>query len=127
VATIQVLCVDDSADVLEVLRFLLNRTPDLACVGSIITADNLPEEVSRSGADVVLLDLGIPGCDTLERLRELKGSGVAAKAIVFSGDCEYETVEKSLNAGADACVRKGSDPHTLIETIRRVAEHRHAA
>lgn len=119
--TIQVMCVDDSPDILTVLQALLSQAPDLHCVGALETAKDLKTAAREREADVVIVDLRIPGCDCLGEIRELKRSGARTEAIVFSGDGDSETVERSLEAGASACVRKDSDPFELLRTIREVA------
>lgn len=120
---IRVLCIDDSPDVLAVLTMLLNRAPDLTCVGALGTADGLTAEVESRGAEVVVLDVGIPYRDSLGRLDELKRSGSLAKVIVFSGDNDDESVNRCLAAGASACVTKATDPRILLDTIRGVVRN----
>lgn len=126
-APTQVLCVDDSPDVRAVLQVLIDRTRDLRCVGTLDTAEDLTAQVQRCGADVVVLDLVIPGCDCLEEMRELRRSGSAARIVVFSGNDDEETVRESMEAGAAACVRKAGDPRMLLDSIRRVAPDHGAA
>lgn len=118
---IHVLCVDDNADVLAVVSMLVDHAPGLSCVGSLETANNLKAEAIDRNADVVLLDLRIPGCDSLARLRELTDSVSTARTIVLSGDSDDDTVDRSIAAGAVMCLRKDGDPRVLIDTIRKVA------
>lgn len=118
--TVHVLCVDDNPDVRSVLRTLINMTDGLACVGTLETAKNLATEAADREADVVLLDLGFPDCDSFEEMRALARSG-SAKIIVFSGDADPDTAEQSMAAGAAACLLKGANPRVIVEKIRDVA------
>jgi DNA-binding NarL/FixJ family response regulator len=118
---IHVMCVDDSPDVRAVLRSLINHTKDLEFVGALDSANNLASEIELHGAEVVVLDLTIPGCDPLEEVREARRAGSSASIIMFTGFDDQETTETSLGAGAQACVAKAGDPRKLLETIRRVA------
>jgi DNA-binding NarL/FixJ family response regulator len=118
---IQVVCVDDNADLLATLQFLIDHSPGLSCSGILESADNLSAAVGDLHADVVVLDLGIPGCDCLEELREVRREHAGMKVIVFSGDSDSGTVEECMAAGAAACVVKSADPMELLERIREVA------
>jgi DNA-binding NarL/FixJ family response regulator len=118
---IRVICVDDSPDVRVVLRSLINHTPDLECVGLLESADNLADEIRSHGADVVVLDLVIPGCDPLSEVREARRQGSDARIIMFTGNDDETTTGRSVGAGAQACLVKTGDPRRLLDTIRRVA------
>jgi two-component system invasion response regulator UvrY len=120
VAPLQVLCVDDNADVLEVLKFMINRTEGLSCVGTLETPVDLVQEVESRHADVVLLDLNIPGSDPIESLRSLALSGSGAKVIVFTGQCDAESEERAVSAGAVACIPKGCHPLRIVESILEI-------
>jgi len=120
-AAIHVLCVDDDPDVLAVLSMLLRRTPDLECVGALSTVVDVAAEADARGADIVVIDFGIPGVDSVEQLHKLMESGSPAKAIVFSGNNDDHSVTLALEAGAAAYVAKATDPRILLDTIRKVA------
>jgi DNA-binding NarL/FixJ family response regulator len=124
---IRVMCVDDSPDVRVVLRSLINHTPDLECVGTLASSDHLADEIRSHGADVVVLDLVIPGCDPLGEVREARKAGSDARIIMFTGNDDCVTIEESLGAGAEACVVKAGDPRRLLDTIRRIAASEHAS
>jgi DNA-binding NarL/FixJ family response regulator len=117
---VHVLCIDDNPDMRIVLRMLIDKTDGLSCVGTLETAKNLTTEAVTRDADVVLLDLGLPDCDSLEEMRALARTG-AAKIIVLSGTSDPEVTEQSIAAGAAACLCKGMHPRALVETILDVA------
>ena len=72
---IRVLCVDDHAFLVAGLRARLEVEPDMEYVGRLATADNLVPEVKRTGADIVLLDVEMPGSDVFEAMDELIDRG----------------------------------------------------
>jgi len=117
---VHVLCMDDNADVRMVLRMLIDKTVGLTCVGALETANNLATEAADRDADVVLLDLGIPGCDSFAEMRALARTG-SAKIIVYSGDSDPDTADQSIEAGASACLCKGMHPRAIVEKILDVA------
>lgn len=118
---VHVLCIDDNADVRAVLKMLIDHTAGLSCVGALASSADLVHETESRHADVVLLDLHIPGCDPLESLQSLARSGSRAKVIVFTGDADVDTEERAVAAGAVACIRKGSHPDAILERIFEAA------
>ena len=120
--SIRVLCADDNADVLEVLKRLIDRTDDMCCVGGLSTADSLAERARELKADVVLVDATMPGKDPLVAMRELVDMVPEIRAVLFSGYDDPETQSKARAAGASECISKHADPASIVDGIRRAAQ-----
>ena len=69
---IRVLCVDDHAFLVDGLKIRLQVETDMEFVGRLETADDLITQVQRTQADVVLLDIDMPGADVFEAIDELR-------------------------------------------------------
>lgn len=118
---IRVLCVDDAEDVCEMIGRCIALESDMQVVGSLRSADRLLEEVDQRSADVVILDLSMPGKDPLEALHELMAGTTGAQVITFSGRDDAGTREKAIRAGAAEHLSKDGDIPTLLGAIRRAA------
>lgn len=126
---IRVLCVDDSADVVLMLELCIGAEPDMEIVGGLSSADELVGEVERTRADVVLLDMGMPGKDPLDALRELVGAGRGAdgrgaggaRVIAYSGRNTQQDVDRAADAGAWGNVSKSAEISRVLDAIREVA------
>lgn len=68
-------------------------------------------------ADLLVLDLGLPGMDGLEVCRSLRGSGSALPVLVLTARSEVPDLVVGLDAGADDYVGK---PFRLQEFLARV-------
>jgi DNA-binding NarL/FixJ family response regulator len=117
----RVLCVDDSTDMAELLVVLIRREPDLEAVGILNCADGVVEEVIRSGVDVVVLDLTMPGAPPLQTIRDLAERVPSCRVIAFSGYDDLDTRLAAQRAGAWELVAKNGGPLDIIHAIRRVA------
>ncbi|MEX2219648.1 MAG: response regulator transcription factor [Phycisphaerales bacterium] len=115
----RILCVDDSADIAELLSRLIRREPDLEDAGALQSADGLVDEVVRRRADVVVLDLSMPGPEPLEAIRALTVSAPLCRVIAYSGHDDPETKEAVRGAGASELVSKNGEPGDIIRAIRR--------
>lgn len=119
---IRVLCVDDSPDLADVIAATLNAEDDLKSVGVLMSADNLCEEVTARGADVVLIDLTMPGRDPLDAIGEMIERCPDSRAVVMSGYDDKATIDAAMDRGAWGFVSKHSDITQMLKAIRAVSQ-----
>ncbi|HEX8077826.1 MAG TPA: response regulator transcription factor, partial [Chthoniobacterales bacterium] len=74
--------------------------------------------------DVVILDLRMPGLDSLEVLRKIKRALPSTEFVIFSVTDSPEAIRRVFEAGAKSFVRKGEPVALLLAAIRSVAEHK---
>jgi DNA-binding NtrC family response regulator len=94
-----VLVVDDDPTQRRLIQAVLDREGY-----AVVHAESGGEAIDRltkgGGADVVLLDLVMPGLSGLETLAEIRTAGVAVPVIVLTANGGIETVVKAMQAGA---------------------------
>ena len=117
---INVLCADDNTDLASMLRVFIDGEPDMRCVGIVDSADGVGELAVQAQADVLLLDLSMPGRCPISMLRELSEVLPSCRVIVYSGYDDQARVDEAVGAGAWGFVSKHGDPHALVAAIRRV-------
>ncbi|HTV96666.1 MAG TPA: response regulator transcription factor [Steroidobacteraceae bacterium] len=78
------------------------------------------EALRSSGFDLVLLDLGLPGRDGLEVLRELRGRGDATPVIIVTARDDVRNRIEGLDAGADDYIIKPFDLDEVGARMRSV-------
>ncbi len=78
-------------------------------------------------ADLVLLDLGLPGCDGLEVLREARRQRVGTPVIVMTARDGLQARISGLDAGADDYLVKPFHLDELAARIRSVTRRHHGA
>jgi len=122
VKKIKVFCAEDEAVIAMDLQEAINEQPDMNCVGWLPRADRLPEEVAQKQPDVVLLDLTMPGRDSLDALTEMAAACPNSRTIVFSGYADQALVDRAVQAGAWGYVVKNGDISQVINAIRQVAK-----
>jgi DNA-binding NarL/FixJ family response regulator len=117
---IRLLCVDDHEFLIEGLRSRLALEPDLEFVGKLGSAERLVEEARRTKADIVLLDIEMPGPDSLEKLQELRTRLPDVRAIMFSAYIRDHYIDAAFKGGAWGYLSKSDDPDQVIEAVRKV-------
>ncbi len=120
----RILLVEDEESYRDPLTYQLTREGfEVSAVG---TGPAALEEFDRSGADLVLLDLMLPGLSGTEVCRQLRARSDVAVIMLTAKDTEIDTVV-GLELGADDYVTKPYSFRELLARIRAVLRRRGAA
>jgi len=118
--SIRVLSVDDHAFLAEGLRARLGMESDMEFVGHCPSAAGLVAKVRELAADVVLLDIEMPGPDPFEAVMLLRRQCPAVRTIILSAFVRDSYVDATVKAGAWGYLAKSDDPEVIIAAIRDV-------
>lgn len=118
---IGILFVDDELRLRRAWEKFVRTQDDLEFLGALDCADTLADEVERTDADVVLMDVSMPGQDPLIAVEALAGTRPACRVVLYSGLSDPELVRRAIDAGAWGFVDKVEDPSRVLAVIRAVA------
>jgi two-component system, NarL family, invasion response regulator UvrY len=119
---IRVVLVDDHAVVRMGFRMLLqSEGSDITVVGEAADGEALLKGLPGWEADVIVMDLTMPGLGGLETLRRLRTRDDAPPVLVLSAHEDAAYPRRALNAGASGFLSKRSAPEALPEAVRAVA------
>ncbi|MEX0426853.1 response regulator [Nocardioides sp. DS6] len=113
----RVLVVEDEQSYSEALSYMLRKEGFEVAVAED-GADAL-KEFDRNGADIVLLDLMLPGIPGTEVCRQIRATSSVPVIMVSAKDDEVDKVV-GLELGADDYVTKPYSPRELVARIRAV-------
>ena len=113
----RVLIVEDEPSLAEPLAFLLRKEGFEVAVS--VDGPSALESFERSGADIVLLDLMLPGMSGTEVCKQLRLKSSVPVIMVTARDSEIDKVV-GLEIGADDYVTKPYSARELIARIRAV-------
>jgi two-component system, NarL family, invasion response regulator UvrY len=116
---LRVLIAENHADLSETLAEMIDSEPDMRCVGRVASAAAVLQAVQGSGANVLVLDLGLQGGSGFELIEGLAERVPELRIVVFSGLANDMLEREILQRGAAAFVTKGSDPKVLLGELRR--------
>ncbi|MEU4898394.1 response regulator transcription factor [Streptomyces sp. NPDC044780] len=121
--TIRVLLADDQALLRSAFRVLVDSEPDMEVVGEASDGAQAVEIARAEGADVVLMDIRMPGTDGLAATRMItEDPQLGGVRVVMLTTFEVdEYVVDSLRAGASGFLGKGAEPDELLAAIRIAA------
>ncbi|HTF06650.1 MAG TPA: response regulator transcription factor [Asanoa sp.] len=115
---VRVLLVDDDPLVRAGLRLMLGGAPDIEVVGEAVDGAAVPDQVRRTGPDVVLMDVRMPVVDGIAATRALGAGPAVIVLTTFDADA---TVVEALRAGAAGFLLKHTPPEQIVEAVRRAA------
>jgi two-component system response regulator RegX3 len=113
----RLLVIEDEASIADPLAYMLEREGFEVAVAS--TGPAGLEEFARSGADLVLLDLMLPGLAGTEVCRALRQTSSVPIIMLTARDSEVDKVV-GLELGADDYVTKPFSHRELVARIRAV-------
>jgi DNA-binding NarL/FixJ family response regulator len=121
---IRVILVDDHHLVRRGVRETLVEASGFEVVGEAADYSELRELLRTVEADVLVLDINLPGRSGLEVLKSLDESGSRLRVVMLSQYPEDQYGIRALKAGAMAYLNKATAPETIVEALRMVATGR---
>ncbi|MGW5499367.1 response regulator [Streptomyces rochei] len=121
--TIRVLLADDQALLRSAFRVLVDSEPDMEVVGEASDGAEAARLAAEQRADVVLMDIRMPGTDGLAATRMISAdpSLTHVRVVILTTFEVDDYVVQSLRAGASGFLGKGSEPDELLSAIRVAA------
>ncbi len=116
----RILVVDDERDILELIRFNLER--EGFTVFTVDTGEAALSQTNRIRPDLVVLDLMLPGVDGTEVCRRLRHDEAtqAIPVLMLTARTEDSDIVTGLEVGADDYVTKPFSPRVLVARIRAI-------
>jgi len=113
---VRVLLVDDDTLVRRAVRQILEAADDLEVVGEASDGDGAVRQAPQ--ADVVLMDLRIPGMSGVEATSRITHSPSSPKAVVLTTVTADAAITDAAHAGASGFLLKASSPEDIVSAVR---------
>ena len=119
-AAIRVAVVDDDTDIRESLALLIGGTNGFRCTGAYADVESALEGLARAPANVVLMDIGLPGASGIEGAGEIRRRWPDVDIVMLTVHADDELVFLALAAGATGYLLKESSTERILDAIREV-------
>jgi DNA-binding NarL/FixJ family response regulator len=117
---LRILIVDDHPTFRMGLAALVNSQPDMEVQAEVDTGEEAIERFRQEPADVVLMDLRLPGIGGVEATLSLLNRHPDAKVIVLTTYDTDEDIYRAIQSGAKSYLLKDMSTDEIIGTIRAV-------
>ncbi len=118
---LKVLIVDDNALFRDRLGSILGSLDGIEVVGTAKDAPEALEEVARTGPDVIILDIHMPGGSGLDVVATIKQKKPSPMVVMLTVGPRAEYQTQSYLMGADYFFEKSSDMRRMTALLKNAA------
>jgi DNA-binding NarL/FixJ family response regulator len=116
------LVIDDHPLIHEILPAVLRKALGDVTVATEGTLEaGLIRAAGSVPPDLVLLDLGLPGCEGLDALTRFRLEFPELPVVVLSATIDRESILGALDSGASGYIPKTSKPEVMVAALKLVA------
>ena len=120
---IDILLVDDHAQVRQILRQIIQSYDDLSIVGEAATGEEAVLLAAKLKPAAVIMDIHLPVLNGIAAATLIKINNPFITIIALTAGDPNEDEQAMTIAGAAAVINKGEATHALHPTIVRVLQH----
>jgi two-component system nitrate/nitrite response regulator NarL len=113
---VRVLLIDDHALVRRGIEELL-QSRGVQVVASVSSGEEGVRRARELAADIILLDVKMPGMSGIETLKTLRASGVATPVVMLTMSREDADLSAALRGGAQGYLLKDMEPEELVPAL----------
>jgi two-component system nitrate/nitrite response regulator NarL len=118
---IRVVLADDHVFVRDGIKSLLETEENILVVGEATDGVEALHEVATNKPDLLIVDIRMPNMTGIEVVDKLRNQNNKVKIIMLSMHESEEYVLKSIRAGADGYLLKGSSKEEFLKALHTVA------
>jgi two-component system nitrate/nitrite response regulator NarL len=119
--TIRVVLADDHVFVRDGIKSLLENEANITVVGEATDGTEALTIIDTLHPDLVILDIRMPNLTGIEVVEQLRSKNNLVKIVMLSMHESEEYVLKSIKAGADGYLLKGSSKEEFLKALHTVA------
>lgn len=116
----KILIVDDHAVVRQGIKQILTEMSEPATIGEAANGSDAIRLLRDDSWDMVLLDIGLPGKNGIEVLKQIKSEWKKLPVLMLSMYSEDQYALRAIRAGAAGYMTKESAPDELLSAISKV-------
>jgi DNA-binding NarL/FixJ family response regulator len=117
---IRVSIVEDLTEVREGLAELISSDRELSMMESFEDAESAAEKLPQLQADIVIMDINLPGMSGIDCIRRIKEKCPKTQFMMFTVYENDEKVLQALQAGATGYLLKRTEPDRILESIKEL-------
>ncbi|MEO7307131.1 MAG: response regulator transcription factor [Ferruginibacter sp.] len=117
---IKVSIVEDLAEIREGLAELISSDRELSMIESFEDAESAVQKLPLLQADIVIMDINLPGMSGIECIKSIKDKCPATQFMMFTVYENDEKVLQALQAGATGYLLKRTAPQRILESIKEL-------
>lgn len=118
----KVIIADDHAVVRAGLQFILENDSRFEHIDTCRNGDELIEQLDIKSYDILILDVHMPGMDTMTIIEHVKRHFPTMHLVIFTMNDDRFHMIKMLQSGASAFISKQSSPDEIVDILGHVLQ-----
>lgn len=118
---IRVVIIEDHKQLRETLALLLHHTDGITCVGAYPNSDAVIELLAVAPADIILMDIEMPGMNGIDATRLVKQHFPDTKVLIQTAFSDDDYIFQAICAGASGYIVKSTSPDGYVQAIKDMA------
>ena len=116
----QLLIFEDNTRLRQSLEMLLNDETNFQVAAAFPDCDKADKQVEKYQADLVVMDIDMPGIGGIEGVKRIKSSHPEVKIVMHTMFDDDNRIFDSICAGADGYMLKNTSPLQLVNALQEV-------
>ena len=119
---LKVLLIDDHPLMRRGIKQLVELDNNFEVVADVGSGTEGISVALQTSPDVIILDLNMKGLSGLDTLKGLRAEGVDARILILTVSDAKNDIYTLIDEGADGYLLKDTEPDTLLDQIKRIAQ-----
>lgn len=115
---IRVALFDDSKDLRDMFRLLVDAQPEMVCVAVHPDLSQMLRDIDAARPDVIVMDIQMPGMNGIEGVKAIKARWPEARILMQTVFEDEEKVFAAIRAGASGYILKTAATEDMLKAIR---------
>jgi DNA-binding NarL/FixJ family response regulator len=116
----QILIFEDNTRLRQSLEILLNDETNFHVAASFPDCDKADKQVVKYNADLVVMDIDMPGIGGIEGVKMIKNTNPEVKIVMHTMFDDDNRIFDSICSGADGYMLKNTSPLQLVSALQDV-------
>ncbi|MBK6774797.1 MAG: response regulator transcription factor [Flavobacteriales bacterium] len=117
---IRVIAFDDSKDLREMFRMLVDAQEDMVCVAVHPDLSQMMRDLDAAQPDVIVMDIQMPGMNGIDGVRTIRARYPEARVLMQTVFDDEDKVFDAICAGASGYILKTASALEMMQAIRDV-------
>ena len=120
--TLKVLLIDDHPLMRRGIKQLVELDDNFEVIADVGGGAEGISVALQTSPDLIILDLNMKGLSGLDTLKGLRAEGVDARIVILTVSDAKNDIFALMDAGADGYLLKDTEPDTLLEQLKAIAQ-----
>lgn len=119
---IRIIIADDHQMFIDGLKLIIKSFENIEVVGEALNGDDALNLLEKVEADIIMLDINMPGKDGIETAKEIRKKFPNVKVLIVSMHKQKEFITRLVAAGVSGYILKNTGAKELHDAIRVIHE-----